>query len=249
MKILIIEDEHPASERIITMLHEFDASIRILATLRSVKESITWLKMHAAPDLILVDIHLNDGLSLDIFKHQPIPSPLIFTTAYDEYLMKAFEFNSIDYLLKPIDKTKLFHALKKYQTLKQHFSGNFVSLFDHIQNNTPIKHSFVVKKGTDFVALKTEQIAYFYSEHKITFLIDNEGKRYIIDKPLAEIETEIDTKQFFRLNRKYLVNVESISKFKAFEKGKIVVDLVPPVAEEVIVSQENASLFKQWIGE
>lgn len=248
MKILIIEDEKPASERLIAMVSEFDPSIHILATLRSVKESIAWLKMHAAPDLILVDIQLNDGLSLEIFKQHPVPSPLIFTTAYDEYLMMAFEFNSIDYLLKPIDKAKLFRSLKKYLTLKQHFSGNFVSLFEQLHANTPIKNRFVVKKGTDFITLKTEQIAYFYSEYKVTFLIDNEGKRYIIGKPLAEIESEIDPKEFFRLNRKFLASIDSIAKFKSFDKGKIVVELIPPLTEEVIVSQENSADFKQWVG-
>lgn len=248
MKILIIEDEQPAIERLIAIIREFDPAIYILATLRSVKESVEWLSHHAAPDLILVDIQLNDGLSLEIFKQQWVASPLIFTTAYDEYLMKAFEFNSIDYLLKPIDKEKLFHALKKYQSLKHHFSGNFVSLFEQVRNNTPIKNRIVVKKGTDFIALRTDQIAYFYTEHKISFLIDKEGKRYIVDKPLADVQNDLDEKQFFRLNRKFLVNIESVLKFKSYDKGKVLVELSPAVAEEVIVSQENAAAFKEWIG-
>ncbi|MFA5835078.1 MAG: LytTR family DNA-binding domain-containing protein [Bacteroidota bacterium] len=248
MKILIIEDERPASERLIAMILEFDHSIHILATLRSVQESIEWLSIHAAPDLILADIQLNDGLSLEIFKQQPVPSPLIFTTAFDEYLMKAFEFNSIDYLLKPLDKIKLFHALKKYQSLKQHFSGSFVSLFEQVRNNTPIKNRIVVKKGSDYITLKTEQIAYFYTEHKISFLIDIEGKRYIVDKSLSDIEHDLDDREFFRINRKYIANVDAIAKFKSQEKGKIVIEFSPPVSEEVIVSQENAAAFKKWIG-
>ena len=211
MNILIIEDEIPAGERLAAMVREFDPGISILATLQSVKESIAWLSQHPAPDLILVDIQLNDGLSFDIFKHHAVHSPLIFTTAFDEYLMKAFTYNSIDYLLKPIDKTKLFLALKKYHSLQQHFTGNLVSLFEH---HTPIQNRIIAKKGTDFIAIKAEQIAYCYSEYKITFLIDTEGKKYIIDKPLADIEQELDPGTFFRINRKYLANIDAIVKFK-----------------------------------
>ncbi|MBI2427683.1 MAG: response regulator transcription factor [Ignavibacteriales bacterium] len=248
MKILIIEDEEPASERIIAMVREFDPSIHILGTLQSVQESLEWLRHHASPDLIIVDIQLNDGLSLEIFKTNPVPSPLIFTTAYDEYLMKAFEFNSIDYLLKPIQKEKLHNALTKYLRLKQHFADNLVALFEQLQKRTTTPpNRLVVKRGTDFVSLKTDDVAYFYTEHKIVFLIGNDGKRYIIDKPLAELENELD-KNFFRVNRKYLVHINAVVRFKPHEKGKALVDLTPAVNEEVIVSQENASAFKRWIG-
>ena len=247
MNILIIEDEQPAGKQLVGMVREFDPEIHILATVRSVNESIEWLSKHSSPDLILADIQLGDGLSLEIFRKQQIRSPLIFTTAYDEYLMKAFEFNSIDYLLKPIDKTKLFLALKKYRSLEQHFSGNFSSLIEQIQNNAHIRDRIVVKKGIDFVVLKTEQIAYFYTQHKISFLIDKDGKRYIIDKPLAGIESDLHDKKFFRLNRKYLVHIDAVAKFKTHEKGKVLVELSPNVSEEVVVSQENASLFKEWV--
>lgn len=249
MKILIIEDEEPASERIIAMVREFDPSTHILATLRSVKESVDWLTHHAAPDLIIVDIQLNDGLSLDIFKTIPVPTPLIFTTAYDEYLMKAFEFNSIDYLLKPIQKEKFHHSLAKYLKLKQHFTGNLVSLFEQLKEGPAVPpQRLVVKKGADFISVKTEDVAYFYTEHKIVFLVDNVGKRYIVDKPLAELEEELDKALFCRVNRKYIVHINAIVKFKPHEKGKVLLELKPPVDEEVIVSQENASAFKQWFG-
>ncbi len=248
MKILIIEDEEPASERIISMIREIDPGIRLLAVLRSVKESVAWLSMHAAPDLIIVDIQLNDGLSLEIFKQSPVPSPLIFTTAFDDYLLKAFEYNSIDYLLKPIDKEKLRRALEKYSSLRHHFSGNFVSLFEQIEHRTALKDRLVVKKGGDFVTLRTDQIAYFYSEHKISFLVDREGKRFIMDKPLSEIESGLDPKTFFRLNRQFLVHIDAVAKFRSSDKGKWIVALHPATAEEVTVSQENAAAFKEWIG-
>lgn len=248
MKILIIEDEEPASERLIAMIREIDPGIRILAVLRSVNESVAWLALHAAPDLIIVDIQLNDGLSLEIFKRSPVPSPLIFATAFDDYLMKAFEFNSIDYLLKPIDKEKLRRALEKYSSLRHHFNGNFVSLFEQISGRADVKDRIVVKKGGDFIAVRTEQIAYFYSEHKISFLVDREGKRYIVDKPLAEIQSGLDGKKFFRLNRTFLVHVDAVAKFRSSEKGKLTVELLPAAAEAVTVSQENAAAFKEWIG-
>lgn len=250
MKILIVEDEEPASERIIAMVREFDPSIRILATLRSVKESLEWLKHNAAPDLIIVDIQLNDGLSLDIFKAHPVPSPLVFTTAFDEYLMKAFEFYSIDYLLKPIQKVKLHGALTKYLKLKQHFTGDLVSFSEQFQRKGSSLPSsrLIVKKGTDFVSIKIDDVAYFYTEHKIVFLVNNVGKRYIVDKPLAELEGELDTGTFFRANRKYIVHINAVVSFKSHEKGKLLVTLSPETGEAVIVSQENAASFKQWIG-
>lgn len=248
MNILIIEDERPAAERLIALVREYDPDIRILAALRSVKESAEWLASHPAPDCILVDIQLGDGLSLEIFQRHPVASPLIFTTAYDDYLLKAFAYNSIDYLLKPIDKLKLFHALQKYQALKQHFSGNIIALTEQLRQHTPITDRIVVKKGTDFIALRMEHIAYFYSEHKITFLIDTQGVRYIVDKPLADIEIGMDSARFFRINRKFLASIEAIASFRPFEKGKVLIELSPPVKEEVIVSQENAAAFKSWIG-
>ena len=171
MKILIIEDEEPASERIVAMVREFDPAIHILATLRSVKDSLEWLKNHAAPDLILVDIQLNDGVSFDIFKTNPVPSPLIFTTAYDEYLIKAFEFNSIDYLLKPIRKEKLHNALSKFLKLKGHFTGNLVSLFDQLRNGSiSSPQRLIVKKEPISSLLKLTMLLTFIPNIKSSSL-------------------------------------------------------------------------------
>ncbi len=171
MKILIIEDEEPASERIVAMVREFDPAIHILATLRSVKDSLEWLKNHAAPDLILVDIQLNDGVSFDIFKTNPVPSPLIFTTAYDEYLIKAFEFNSIDYLLKPIRKEKLHNALSKFLKLKGHIMGNLVSLFDQLRNGSiSSPQRLIVKKEPISSLLKLTMLLTFIPNIKSSSL-------------------------------------------------------------------------------
>jgi two-component system LytT family response regulator len=249
MTILIIEDEQPASDRLIAMVHEFDAAVTIAAVLRGVGDSVRWLLHHPAPDLILADIQLNDGLSFEIFTALSSPIPVIFTTAYDEYLIKAFEFNSIDYILKPISKEKLFHALAKYLNMKRHFTGDIVSLLDQLRGGIPARlNRIVVKKGSDFIALKGDDIAYFYTEHKIVFCVDRNGKRYIIDKPLALLHEELDPSVFFRLNRKFIAHMDSIVRFKPFEKGKVTIELSPASADEVIVSQENASAFKRWMG-
>jgi two-component system LytT family response regulator len=248
MTILIIEDERPASERIIAMVREFDPQIRIADVLPSVKDSLMWLASHPAPDCIVADIQLNDGLSLEIFRKHPVSAPIIFTTAYDEYLLKAFAFNSIDYLLKPIDKTKLFRALQKYLALQEHFTMNIAALSDQLRLRPPMNDRIIVKKGTDFIAVKREQIAYFSSEHKITFLLDVNGVRYIVDQPLAELEETFTGPDFFRINRKYLAGIQSVVRFRPFEKGKLLVELKPSPAGEVIVSQENGAAFKLWVG-
>ncbi len=247
MKILIIEDEEPASERLSGMLHEFDPSMVILGTLRGVRESIAWLDSHPAPDLILADIQLNDGMSFDIFKKKATTAPIIFTTAFDEYLIKAFEYNSIDYIVKPIKKEKLFHALTKYINLKQHILGNIETLLHHI-DSAGKPDRIVVQKGTDFIALKMGDIAYFYTEHKIVFLMDKHAKRYILDKSLMDVENLLDPRRFYRLNRKFIAQIDAIVKFRSHDKGKLLVDLIPAMAEQIIVSQENATSFKEWMG-
>lgn len=248
MTIIIIEDERPAAERLTAMAREFDPEIRIAAVLRSLKEAAAWLSSHPAPDCILADIQLGDGLSLELFRSQRITAPVIFITAYDEYLMKAFAFNSIDYLLKPVDRAKLFRALTKYLTLREHFAGNITAMTEQWQQQRPVTDRLVVKKGTDHIVLRHDQIAYFYSEHKITFLMDVNGVRYIVDKPLAELEQTYTLPRFFRINRKYLAASAAVVRFRPFEKGKVLVELRPAPADDVIVSQENASDFKQWMG-
>lgn len=248
MTILIIEDEQPAGERLAAMVREFDPSAAILGTLRSIVESVAWLSSHPAPDLILADIQLTDGLSLEIFRRVPVTSPLIFTTAYDEHVLSAFEFTSIDYLLKPVDKEKLFRALRKYLVLKTHFHGDVLALIGRMGNNGVARDRLVVKKGMDFVSIRMDQVAYFFTEHKLTFLVDTDGRRYIVDRPLSDLESELDPRRFFRLNRKYLAHVAAIVRFRSHEKGKVLVELKPAVSGEVVVSQEQAAAFKVWIG-
>ncbi|MCI0706255.1 MAG: LytTR family DNA-binding domain-containing protein [Ignavibacteriae bacterium] len=249
MTILIIEDEKPAAEKLMHGIKQFDASAVLVGPLRSVKESISWFADNPVPDLVFADIQLTDGSSLDVFKKVSVTCPVIFATAYDEYLLEALEHNSIDYLLKPFKQEKLEGALNKYLRLKQHFTAN-LSRFavSYNPNSNTVKSRVVVKRGIDFVSVKTDDIAYFYTEHKVVFLVDAAGNRYIVDKPLADLESELDKRSFFRVNRKFLVHINAIQRFKSFEKGKILLELKPPVTEEVTVSQENAGSFREWMG-
>jgi DNA-binding LytR/AlgR family response regulator len=245
MDVLIIEDELPARAKIIDMLRVLDPSIRVVAELGSVKETIEWLRLNKEPHLAFVDIQLSDDHSFEIFRKQPVSFPVIFTTAFDKYMMESFEFNSIDYLLKPITEEKLRRALEKIQKLERHFfQGNLQRI---IQQHTSISSGRIVaRKGTEFVALNREEIAYFFSEHKIVFVRDFAGRQMIVDKNLAELESGM-TNHFFRLNRKFLACQKAIDRFKP-DNGKIQVFLKPEMKEEVHVSKETAPEFRKWIG-
>jgi len=250
MRTLIIEDEKPAAEKLKKAIQKIDSGILIEATLSSVKETIAWLQQNSSPELIFMDIELSDGLSFKIFDAVAINCPIIFTTAYDEYWQDAFEYNSIDYLLKPIKQEKLETALKKYEQLKKYFTNNFQQLMNWQQQSkqTVYKKRFLVKKGNDYVTIKTEDIAYFYATHKLVCMVEKEGQKFILDKSLADLEKELEPALFYRINRKYLVNIGAIKKIKSYPKSKLQIELSPPVAEEVIISQENTAAFKEWAG-
>lgn len=248
MRTIIIEDEKPAAEKLLKALQKADANITVAATLNSVAESVEWLQEHPLPDLLFMDIELTDGLSFKIFESVNITSPIIFTTAYDEYWQEAFEHSSIDYLLKPIKQEKLETALKKYELLKKHFAANLKNLQQWQQSPSQYKKRYLVKRGTEYIALKTEDIAYCYATHKLVCMVDCNNQKFILDKSLADLEKELDPQSFFRLNRKYLANINAVKKIKSYGKGKLQVDLSPAVEEEVIISNENMGSFKEWIG-
>lgn len=250
MKVLIIEDEKPALENIIDCLKNADEQIKIIGTLNSVQTSINWLNENPLPDLVFMDIQLSDGLSFNIFKHTNITCPVIFTTAFDHYMTKALDYNSIDYLLKPIDCNRLNNTIKKYKNLQSHFVNNYSSLLDYFNHQQKKRSRVVVKKGLEFQTIKLEDIAYFFTEHKVVFVVDKDCKKFLAEiNTLAELEEELDESMFFRVNRKYIVNANYINRYKPVDKSKISVELSVPVNEEIIISQENASTFKKWISE
>lgn len=249
MRVIIIEDEKPAAEKLRQALLKAGPDIEVLALLNSVEAAARWLGQHTMPELIFMDIELSDGLSFQLFEKTSILCPVIFCTAYDEYWQEAFEHNSIDYLLKPVKQEKLEAALNKYDKLKNYFAANFQQLLRQTTNGTPaFKKRFLVKRGSDYVSIKTEDIAYFYATHKLICLVDNKNQKFILDQSLADIEKQLDPSVFYRVNRKYLVNHNAIKKIKSWPKSKLQVELDPGTAEEVIISQENVAAFKEWMG-
>lgn len=247
MKVIIIEDELPARAKLVAMLKGINANIQVVAQLGSVKESLDWLRNNPEPELAFVDIQLSDDHSFEIFKVYPVKFPVIFTTAYDKYLLESFEFNAIDYLLKPITEEKLKRSLDKIQKLEQHFlQGNILKL---IQNQSSgAKTRIVARRGTEFIALNLDETAYFFTEHKVVFVRDFNGRQMIVDKNLAELDAMLDKGTFFRINRKIIANIKAIERFKP-DNGKIQVFLKPEIKEDVHVSKETAPDFRKWVGE
>ncbi len=246
MRALIIEDEIPARAKLIQMLTSIDAELKIVGEVGSVKESVAWLRANPAPDIAFIDIHLSDDHSFAIFDHVTPTFPVVFTTAYDKYLLESFEYNSIDYLLKPVTLEKLQKTLTKVSRLQQHFLQTHLDALR--QGHQQLSQRVVARKGTEFIALTPEEIAYFYTEHKIVFLRDVHGRILIIDRTLGELEQQLKGNGFFRINRKYLAHARAIEKFKS-ESGRIYVVMNPAVSEAVYVSKETAPAFRLWIGQ
>jgi DNA-binding LytR/AlgR family response regulator len=250
MKIFLIEDEVPALENLKMCLAGIENNIDIAGTASSVSQSLNWLQNNALPDLILMDIQLSDGLSFHILKDNQVNCPVIFTTAYDKYMIDAFEYNCIDYLLKPIDSVKLAAALHKYKNLQHHFINNYSSIIDFLQLSRKNKSRIIVKKGIEFLSLKLEDVVYFFTEHKLVFAVDKDNKKFLCETgSLADVETIVDEKFFFRANRKFIINANYITKFRSIDKSKISVELLLQLNEEIVVSQENAAAFKKWMSE
>ena len=247
MKVIIIEDEKPAIKKLKTALEKINVSVEVVAALSSVEQSIEWLNDNPTPELIFMDIELSDGLSFKIIEQCNIHSPIIFTTAYDEYWQEAFEHNGIEYLLKPIKQEKLESALSKYERLKNHFANNLQNLLSWQKDANGYKKKFLIKRGTDYVSIKAEDVAYFYASHKVIFLVNKQGAKYILDDSLSEVEAVLDPSTFYRINRKYLVNISAIERIRSYPKSKLQLELVPKVEEEIVIAQENVAAFKQWM--
>jgi len=247
MRIIIIEDERPAAEKLQQAIMACNSSVQLLAVLGSVQQSVEWLQQNPHPDLIFMDIRLTDGVSFKIFDFVKINCPVIFTTAYDDYWQEAFEYNSVQYLLKPVNQEKLETAFKKLETMRQYFTADIQQLLQYHTGTEKFKKRFLVKRGNDYIAVKTEDIAYFYAVHKLICMVERSGQKFILDKSLSDLEKEIDPAVFYRANRKYLVNIAAIRKIKAYPKSKLQLEVAPIAEEEIIISQENVSAFKDWM--
>lgn len=249
MKVIIIEDEELAAERLEKMLVETTPGTDVIAKLGSVKESVKWLTLNKA-DLIFLDIQLSDGLSFSIFEQVTINTPVIFTTAYDQYAIKAFNLNSVAYLLKPVRRNDLSEALTKYKSLKSAFSIDFENLLSTIQGNKPAyRKRFLIQIGDKFRKIESEDVAYFYAMGKNIFLKTQEGVSYPVDLSLDSLVNTIDPSRFFRINRKYIVNITAIKSMFAWSRSRIKIVLNPPADDDsdTIVSIDRSSEFKAWM--
>ncbi|MBL0357304.1 MAG: response regulator transcription factor [Chitinophagaceae bacterium] len=243
---IIIEDEQTAADNLIRLLKLTKEPINIIAVLDSVHESIAWLGSNPQPDLIFMDIQLKDGNSFSIFEKISISAPIVFITAFDNYLVNAFEQNSIEFLLKPIDEVAILHTINKYKNLKQHFIHRYKEVANKFK---PKRTRIIVKKGIEYQSILLDDIAYFFTEHKITFLVTKEEKKFMLDQNLKELEEELDPQKFYQANRKFIINIDCIKSYKTFEKVKLSLDLRIPVNEDIVISQESAPYFKKWISE
>ena len=247
---IVIEDEKAVAQNLISTLKEVAPDIKIRATLSGVKESIDYLSKDARADIIFCDVQLTDGLSFSIFNEVKIDAPIIFITGYDKFMMNAFEYNSIDYLLKPVCREDLNKALEKYKRLEQHFTQTSV-LSNFLQNFNPQKKTrLLVKKGLENISLLLDDVVLFFTENKIVYVIDKTGRKYLTDKNLSDLEADLDNKTFFRVNRQYIINIHYIRSFKAYERVKLQIELtVTDLNYFIVVSQETAPLFRKWISE
>lgn len=246
--VLIIEDERIAVDRLEKLLKEVAPDFFVMARLGSVKESVIWLQQNQ-PELIFLDIQLSDGLSFSIFDHISINTPIIFTTAYDQYAIKAFKLNSISYLLKPVRREDLSEALDKYKILKPSTAVDFESLLSAIQGRTEYRKRFLIQIGEKFRKIETADIAYFYACEKSVFLKTLEGNSFPSDHTLDALEEMLDPKEFFRINRRYLISMKSIKTMLAWSRSRIKVTVHPPADDELdtVVSIDRAADFKGWI--
>lgn len=251
MNIIIIEDEKPAARLLQRKVEKLGLEVHTL--LHSVEESIEWFQNNLHPDLIFLDIQLSDGLSFEIFEQIDIKSAVIFTTAYDEYALRAFKLNSIDYLLKPIDEDDLEVAINKF---KNQVQKNTVSNLDFdlikkmILGNEvkEYKNRFSVKIGQQIKVINLEEVECFYSENKGTYLHTFENRNYLLDTTLEQIESELNPKEFYRVSRKFIVPLKAINEIQMYSNSRLKVILPTYKEEEVIVSREKVSDFKIWIG-
>jgi len=248
MNCLIIEDEKVAAERLFGLIKIYDYSIEILEIIQSIKNTVKWLNTHQAPDLIFMDIQLADGLSFEIFEQTVVKIPVIFTTAYDEYALKAFKVNSIDYLLKPIDQDELNNAINKFKennTTKEIPTQVFDSILHSLTKK--YKNKFVLKVGEHIKVFTIEDVQCFYSMEKYTFLQNNSGRDYAIDYTLDQLEDLLDPAKFFRINRKFIVSFSAVSDIISYSNSRLKVKLNSNQSNDLLVSREKVQDFKKWL--
>jgi DNA-binding LytR/AlgR family response regulator len=245
MNVLIIEDEAPAASWLADLLLKYNGGIQVLETLGSVEDAIRWFLNNPAPDLVLMDVHLSDGNGFRIFDAVQVNCPIIFTTAHQQYALQAFRVNSIDYLLKPVTFGRLAQALQKWQLWTD---GTFpVPVRPPAAPPNAYKSRFLVRFGDHIQYKSAAEVAYFWADGKTTYLMAGDGRRYIVDYTLEELEHLLDPHYFYRLSRKVLARIEAVKDIKAYPGGRLKVQLLPPPEGEVVVSRERVPDFKGWL--
>jgi two-component system LytT family response regulator len=258
LRTLLLEDEAPARDHLAHLVSSAATPCTVVGAVDSLAALTAWLRAHPAPDLLFADIQLGDGLSLDHFRATPPPCPVIFVTAHDDYLLSAFATHGLAYLLKPLKRPALDAALAKYHDLARHFAVHFATLATSLTAPSslsapatqatarPARQRLLAQRGNTFQPVAVVDIAYFFSENKLTFLVTRAGERCLVNEPLATLAADLATADFFRLNRTHLAHSSAIKSFTAVGHGRLSVQLVPRPATEVLVSQENAAAFRAW---
>lgn len=250
MKVLIVEDETLAAQRLQHLVKEYDPTIEIVGVAESVEETIEVVQKQPLPDLLLMDIQLSDGHSFEVFKRIDIRKPVIFTTAYDQFALEAFKHFSIDYILKPITAIALKSALDKYKLMSSYLSPNYEGLLSAIASIQPAneyKNRFLAKVGQRLFFVEVNDVAFFQADNKIVYLVDKEGNRFVIDYTLEKLEAVLDQKLFFRLNRKFIVKVSAIDHIKPFYNNRLKLSVKgASSSDEMIISRERVAEFKAW---
>jgi DNA-binding LytR/AlgR family response regulator len=258
MNILIVEDEELAVKKLQKTLASVDPDANVVAITDSIKSTVDWLEQNTAPDLILMDIELSDGQSFEIFSRVQLKSAVIFTTSYDEYALKAFKVNSIDYLLKPVQKEDLEAALNKFHQMKtiyhQESRGkemNVENLINELKNKLQPKEyrkRFLVKNAQKLVSIEVEEIAYFFSDGRLNFFKTYDNKKYVVDYTMDELEEMLNPERYFRISRSFYIAVDSVDQIHDYFGNRLMLHLKPEVDKEAIVSREKVTDFKKWMG-
>lgn len=252
MRIIIIEDEIPAANRLAKMMQSITDELEVVKKIDSVEAAVKFLGSAENIDLIFMDIQLADGLSFDIFKQTQVKAPVIFTTAFDQYTLKAFKVNSIDYLLKPIDEKELEQAVEKYRQLyHQKENGLSEKILKMVQDMNAVRYKerLLIKRGQQLSYLKTESTAYCYADGKLCYAVDFTNNKYMLESTLSQLEEQLQPNKFYRINRQLLVNIDAVSKVHTWLGGRLKLELLPSTNSDTVVSRERVNGFKEWLGQ
>ncbi len=256
INVLIVEDEPHSGNMLKEMVANLRPEWKIEALLQSISETVEWLQQHEQPAIIFMDIELADGNCFSIFDQIHVDSGIIFTTAYNEFALKAFQLNSIDYLLKPIKEVDLLRSIEKVENAIERITNNVRPDIDYrhlastiLNSKQDYRQRFIISKRESFFKLSVVEIAYFYFDNRVTFAVTYDNKQHVLNQALDKIEQELDPKTFFRTNRQSIVNVEAIDRFETYFSGKLVVKLIHNLNDKIIISRAKATLFKEWLNQ